>query len=128
MKKYLLLASAFYLGSLPTAVSTWAGSFIGHPFACPSVAAIEKAHEAFRRLDDDRFEDTNCVSMQPDIPYLVLRCGEGVLDQYVSKFGYPVPRTAGLPRLMCELLVEDANGSLRKLLIEFAHIVRLKPK
>lgn len=128
MKKCLLWAGAFYLGSLPTAASSWAGSFIGHPYACPSVAAIEKAHEAFRQLDEDRFEDTNCVSMQPDIPYLVVRCEEGVLDQYVSKFGYPIPRTTDLPRLMCELLVEDANGSLRKLLIEFAHMFLLKPK
>ena len=128
IKKAVILIAVFGLGTLLSPFAASDESFIGYPWACPTVAANKRAEEALGNVDEDEFEDTGCVSLQPETEYRILRCDENIPEKYLEKFDYPIPYTTELPRLMCEMVVDTGDGISRKLLADFPSILLLKPR
>ena len=128
MKKLFLLATACCFGLLPSSADSQGEFFYRYQWACLTVEANQRAEEAMGNMDEDAFEDTGCVSLTPETEFRILRCDENVPEKYLEKFGYPIPYTTELPRIMCEMAVDTGDGAPRNLLADFPTLLLLKPR
>ncbi len=105
----------------------YAASFLGRPWACPNLEALERADEARREIDQEMFDESGCVAVLPNTHYRMMRCDQRIPERYTQEFSYSVPRTTELPKFMCEVSVSDGHVQCEKCLIRLADVILLKP-